>query len=109
MSFAWFCHISLTRIICSIVSQEHRRPARRRCPRRAGLGLPWSPPGASGGVMPLPAATRGNPFTQRLFTPLPARYDRLAEVLSFGQNAVWRRAMVDRIVPAPGQLILDVA
>jgi demethylmenaquinone methyltransferase / 2-methoxy-6-polyprenyl-1,4-benzoquinol methylase len=59
--------------------------------------------------MPLPAATRGNPFAQRLFTPLPARYDRLAEVLSFGQNGVWRRAMVDRIVPAPGQLILDVA
>jgi demethylmenaquinone methyltransferase/2-methoxy-6-polyprenyl-1,4-benzoquinol methylase len=59
--------------------------------------------------MPLPAAARGNPFTQRLFTPLPARYDRLAEVLSFGQNAVWRRAMVDRIVPAPGHLILDVA
>jgi demethylmenaquinone methyltransferase/2-methoxy-6-polyprenyl-1,4-benzoquinol methylase len=59
--------------------------------------------------MPLPAAARGNPFTQRLFTPLPTRYDRLAEVLSFGQNAVWRRAMVDRIVPAPGQRILDVA
>ena len=59
--------------------------------------------------MPLPAAARGNPFTQRLFTPLPARYDRLAEVLSFGQNGVWRRAMVDRIVPAPGQRILDVA
>jgi len=59
--------------------------------------------------MPLPAAARGNPFTQRLFTPLPTRYDRLAEVLSFGQNAVWRRAMVDCIVPAPGQRILDVA
>jgi demethylmenaquinone methyltransferase / 2-methoxy-6-polyprenyl-1,4-benzoquinol methylase len=59
--------------------------------------------------MPLPAATRGNPFAQRLFTPLPSRYDRLAEILSFGQNAVWRRAMVDRIAPTPGQLILDVA
>jgi demethylmenaquinone methyltransferase / 2-methoxy-6-polyprenyl-1,4-benzoquinol methylase len=59
--------------------------------------------------MPLPATSRGNRFTQRLFTALPSRYDRLAEWLSFGQNAVWRRAMVDRITPAPGKLILDVA
>jgi demethylmenaquinone methyltransferase/2-methoxy-6-polyprenyl-1,4-benzoquinol methylase len=59
--------------------------------------------------MPLPAAVRGNRFAQRLFTPLPERYDRLAEILSFGQNAVWRKAMVDRIVPAPGKAILDVA
>src|SRR5215470_2917954 len=96
------CHITLIRIRRFAVSHER---ARLRRPWRA---LPWKPP-APGGVMPLPAAARGNPFTQRLFTPLPARYDRLAEVLSFGQNAVWRRAMVDRIVPAPGQLILDVA
>src|ERR1700761_4918839 len=46
---------------------------------------------------------------QRLFTPLPARYDRLAELLSFGQNGRWRKEMVDHIVPAPGELILDVA
>jgi len=39
-----------------------------------------------------------NSFAQRLFTPLPARYDRLAELLSFGQNARWRRAMVDQLV-----------
>jgi len=42
-------------------------------------------------------------FAQRLFTPLPARYDRLAEILSMGQNGRWRREMVSRIVahPAP--------
>ncbi|HVB45852.1 MAG TPA: class I SAM-dependent methyltransferase [Streptosporangiaceae bacterium] len=48
--------------------------------------------------MPLPTAER-NSFAQDLFTPLPARYDRLAELLSFGQNGRWRRAMVDQVVP----------
>jgi demethylmenaquinone methyltransferase/2-methoxy-6-polyprenyl-1,4-benzoquinol methylase len=58
-------------------------------------------------------------FAQDLFTGLPARYDLLAEVLSFGQNGRWRRAMVDRvvgghpqtpgIVPAAPQRTLDVA
>jgi demethylmenaquinone methyltransferase/2-methoxy-6-polyprenyl-1,4-benzoquinol methylase len=59
--------------------------------------------------VPLPTVVSGNRFTQRLFTPLPARYDRLAELLSFGQNGRWRKEMVDHIVPGPGQLILDVA
>ena len=42
-----------------------------------------------------------NRFAQRLFTPLPGRYDRLAEILSMGQNGRWRRAMVDRIAASP--------
>jgi demethylmenaquinone methyltransferase/2-methoxy-6-polyprenyl-1,4-benzoquinol methylase len=50
-----------------------------------------------------------NRFAQRLFTPLPARYDRLAEVLSMGQNGRWRRAMIDHIVPEHPALVLDVA
>ena len=50
--------------------------------------------------MPLPAAQPGNRFAQALFAPLPERYDRLAEVLSMGQNARWRRAMIDKIAPA---------
>ena len=58
--------------------------------------------------MTLPATAR-NRFAQRLFTPLPARYDRLAELLSFGQNGRWRRAMVDRVAPGAGARILDVA
>jgi demethylmenaquinone methyltransferase/2-methoxy-6-polyprenyl-1,4-benzoquinol methylase len=57
----------------------------------------------------LPTAAERNSFAQDLFTPLPARYDRLAELLSFGQNGRWRRAMVDQIVPAPGNVVLDVA
>ncbi|HEV3281310.1 MAG TPA: class I SAM-dependent methyltransferase [Acidimicrobiales bacterium] len=50
-----------------------------------------------------------NRFAQELFSPLPDRYDRLAEWLSLGQNGRWRRAMVDRIVPARPGLVLDVA
>ena len=50
-----------------------------------------------------------NRFAQQLFTPLPQRYDRLAEVLSMGQNGRWRRAMIDHIAPAAPNLILDVA
>jgi demethylmenaquinone methyltransferase/2-methoxy-6-polyprenyl-1,4-benzoquinol methylase len=50
-----------------------------------------------------------NRFAQQLFTPLPQRYDRLAQVLSMGQNGRWRRAMVDRIVPTGPSRILDVA
>lgn len=54
-------------------------------------------------------ATDPKRVAQELFDELPARYDRLAEVLSFGQNGRWRRAMIDHIVPsAPGK-ILDVA
>jgi demethylmenaquinone methyltransferase/2-methoxy-6-polyprenyl-1,4-benzoquinol methylase len=50
-----------------------------------------------------------NRFAQELFTTLPSRYDRLAEVLSMGQNGRWRRAMVDHIVPASPAKVLDVA
>ena len=56
-----------------------------------------------------PAAVERNRFAQHLFAPLPRRYDQLAEILSFGQNGRWRRAMISRIAPAPGQAVLDVA
>lgn len=56
-----------------------------------------------------PAAAERNHFAQRLFAPLPQRYDQLAEILSFGQNGRWRRAMISRISPGPGQAVLDVA
>jgi demethylmenaquinone methyltransferase/2-methoxy-6-polyprenyl-1,4-benzoquinol methylase len=59
-------------------------------------------------MLPYVAGDR-NRFAQELFTDLPQRYDRLAEVLSMGQNGRWRRDMVDRIAPSsPGQ-VLDVA
>jgi demethylmenaquinone methyltransferase/2-methoxy-6-polyprenyl-1,4-benzoquinol methylase len=55
------------------------------------------------------AASDRNRFAQQLFQPLPARYDRLAEVLSFGQNRRWRRAMVDPIVSSSPARVADVA
>ncbi|MGH9081262.1 MAG: class I SAM-dependent methyltransferase [Acidimicrobiales bacterium] len=59
--------------------------------------------------METPEPVDPNRFAQELFSPLPDRYDRLAEVLSMGQNRRWRRAMVDRILPAHPGLVLDVA
>ena len=59
--------------------------------------------------MPISTATDRNAFAQDLFTPLPGRYDRLAELLSFGQNGRWRRAMIDQVTPNDGGVILDVA
>ncbi|MHB8438468.1 MAG: class I SAM-dependent methyltransferase [Acidimicrobiales bacterium] len=50
-----------------------------------------------------------NRFAQQLFDPLPSRYDRLAELLSFGQNRRWRRAMVDPVAAASPGTVLDVA
>jgi demethylmenaquinone methyltransferase / 2-methoxy-6-polyprenyl-1,4-benzoquinol methylase len=62
----------------------------------------------------VPVLDTKNSFAQKLFAPLPARYDRLAEILSFGQNGRWRKAMVDRLVQAPhagiaDRVVLDVA
>jgi demethylmenaquinone methyltransferase/2-methoxy-6-polyprenyl-1,4-benzoquinol methylase len=57
-----------------------------------------------GGLRPAPTSA-----ARRLFSGLPARYDRLAAVLSLGQDARWRREMIDHIVPrCPGE-VLDVA
>ncbi len=58
---------------------------------------------------PSSSGARNSRFARRLFSGLPERYDRLAELLSLGQNGRWRRAMVDRIVPGEPRLILDVA
>lgn len=54
-------------------------------------------------------ASSANTAARRLFRGLPDRYDLLAEVLSFGQNARWRRAMVDPVVAAAPGSVLDVA
>ena len=53
--------------------------------------------------------TGPNRFARQLFDGLPARYDRLAEVLSFGQNGRWRKAMVDAVAVGTGGRVLDVA
>jgi demethylmenaquinone methyltransferase/2-methoxy-6-polyprenyl-1,4-benzoquinol methylase len=54
---------------------------------------------------------QANAFTRGLFDGLPAKYDLLAEVLSFGQNRRWRHAMVDAALRVSPQAhrVLDVA
>lgn len=51
----------------------------------------------------------GNDTARRVFAGLPANYDRLAEWLSFGQNARWRAALVDAIARGNPSVVLDVA
>ena len=58
----------------------------------------------TGGVRSPPTSA-----ARRLFSGLPARYDRLAALLSMGQDAHWRRAMIDHIVPSRPATVLDVA
>jgi demethylmenaquinone methyltransferase/2-methoxy-6-polyprenyl-1,4-benzoquinol methylase len=51
-----------------------------------------------------------NAFAARLFRGLPRRYDSLAEILSFGQNGIWRRELVRHIKAGESpQRVLDVA
>jgi demethylmenaquinone methyltransferase / 2-methoxy-6-polyprenyl-1,4-benzoquinol methylase len=50
-----------------------------------------------------------NRFAQQLFDGLPVRYDRLASVLSLGQDRRWRQAMVDAVVVGAPRSVLDVA
>jgi demethylmenaquinone methyltransferase / 2-methoxy-6-polyprenyl-1,4-benzoquinol methylase len=52
---------------------------------------------------------RGEPVARTVFTGLPARYDRLAYLLSFGQDRRWRRAVADHAAAAAPKLVLDVA
>jgi demethylmenaquinone methyltransferase/2-methoxy-6-polyprenyl-1,4-benzoquinol methylase len=44
-----------------------------------------------------------------LFQGLPRGYDRMGALLSFGQDPLWRRALVRAVDPQPGQRVLDVA
>lgn len=46
---------------------------------------------------------------ERIFTGIGRSYDRVAAVLSFGQDPRWRRALVDAIGARPGDRVLDVA
>jgi demethylmenaquinone methyltransferase / 2-methoxy-6-polyprenyl-1,4-benzoquinol methylase len=55
------------------------------------------------------ARLRGEPVARAVFDGLPARYDRLAYLLSFGQDRRWRRAVVNAAAAAHPRLVLDVA
>jgi demethylmenaquinone methyltransferase / 2-methoxy-6-polyprenyl-1,4-benzoquinol methylase len=67
------------------------------------------------GDPPVRAATAPDSDSRRkrhaldLFQGLPANYDRVGAVMSFGQDPRWRRALVSAVGPQPGQRILDVA
>jgi demethylmenaquinone methyltransferase/2-methoxy-6-polyprenyl-1,4-benzoquinol methylase len=50
-----------------------------------------------------------NAFASGLFEGLPRKYDRLAEVLSLGQNGKWRRELVRHVARSQPRRILDVA
>jgi demethylmenaquinone methyltransferase/2-methoxy-6-polyprenyl-1,4-benzoquinol methylase len=54
-------------------------------------------------------ATDSSRNALELFAPIAGTYDRYARVLSFGQDARWRRFLVSRIRPQPGEKVLDVA
>jgi demethylmenaquinone methyltransferase/2-methoxy-6-polyprenyl-1,4-benzoquinol methylase len=51
----------------------------------------------------------GNQVAREVFTGLPRRYDRLAWLLSFGQDRRWRRSVVGRIAAGQPRRVLDVA
>lgn len=55
------------------------------------------------------AASPENAFAAGLFENLPSRYDRLAELLSLGQNGKWRGEVVRHIARFKPSRILDVA
>src|ERR1035437_7495085 len=46
---------------------------------------------------------------KRIFTGIAVSYDRVANVLSLGQDPRWRRALVDAIDARPTDRVLDVA
>ena len=52
---------------------------------------------------------RGEPVARAVFDGLPARYDRLAYLLSFGQDRRWRRAVANHATAGAPGLVLDVA
>ena len=48
-------------------------------------------------------------LAKELFAPVAPTYERWARLLSLGQDAQWRRAMVDGLDLSSGSLVLDVA
>ena len=62
--------------------------------------------------MSKPAAISGSERKRHalsLFAGLPKRYDRVAAVLSFGQDPRWRHAMVEAVAARHDERVLDVA
>jgi demethylmenaquinone methyltransferase/2-methoxy-6-polyprenyl-1,4-benzoquinol methylase len=60
-------------------------------------------------TIPPTTGSLGNQVAREVFADLPPRYDRLAWLLSFGQDRRWRREVVDRIATGQPRRVLDVA
>lgn len=60
-------------------------------------------------AMTMSVGSAENEFAVKLFRRLPRRYDLLAEVLSFGQNARWRAELVRHVAKDQPRRVLDVA
>lgn len=56
-----------------------------------------------------PAASPRKRHALHLFSGLPAHYDAVGALMSFGQDARWRRALVAGLHLRPGKRVLDVA
>jgi demethylmenaquinone methyltransferase/2-methoxy-6-polyprenyl-1,4-benzoquinol methylase len=56
-----------------------------------------------------PLRTPIGAFARELFAPIGSDYDRVAAVLSFGQDPLWRRALVAGCAVSPTAHVLDVA
>ncbi len=54
-------------------------------------------------------ATSPPELARHLFAPIAPTYERWARLLSMGQDARWRRVMVDGLGLSPGSRVLDVA
>lgn len=54
-------------------------------------------------------SSSGNDTARAVFAGLPRRYDRLAYLLSFGQDRRWRDAVVESLASARPGRVLDVA
>lgn len=64
---------------------------------------------APGDVPPLDIGSTRKRQALALFRGLPRHYDRVATVLSFGQDPRWRRALVEAVAPRAEDRVLDVA
>jgi demethylmenaquinone methyltransferase / 2-methoxy-6-polyprenyl-1,4-benzoquinol methylase len=56
-----------------------------------------------------PSGSARTSHARRLFAGIAPEYDRMAELLSFGQNGRWRRFMVSRLPTSEDGWVLDVA
>ncbi len=99
------------------VAQEHLEsvgePAElRRGPRRAGLGrtdragrLVTS---STRGRVDLPEGDEKRAAVDTMFDRIAPRYDRMNRLISLGQDARWRRRVVDALELAPRARVLDL-